>query len=163
MVRILLPLTLTLTLISLTLFCISCGTYIQRSEGCKYMTCTQCQSYFCWDCKRFLQRDHENHLCVQVAQQPPPNLTPAERMAWQARAERYYRHAACGCVVSSASLTSHARRRKRVAKVLQAVDAANRGLGQVGRALGNFQRLRRVARLLTGVAATARGMDTIGM
>ena len=70
------------------------------------------------------------------------------------------RHAA---MVSSASLTSRARRRKRVAKVLQAVDAANRGLGQVGRALGNFQRLRRVARLLTGVAATARGMDTIGM
>jgi len=28
------------------------------------MTCTQCGTHFCWDCKRFLRQDHQEHICT---------------------------------------------------------------------------------------------------
>lgn len=32
--------------------CPSCHTFISKSDGCNKMTCSHCQSYFCWLCNK---------------------------------------------------------------------------------------------------------------
>ncbi|XP_071087983.1 E3 ubiquitin-protein ligase RNF14-like [Haliotis cracherodii] len=36
--------------------CPSCGTHIQKIDGCNKMTCTKCRCYFCWLCNHTLSR-----------------------------------------------------------------------------------------------------------
>ena len=36
--------------------CPSCGSHIQKIDGCNKMTCTKCRSYFCWICMHLLFR-----------------------------------------------------------------------------------------------------------
>merc|ERR1719499_1283638 len=46
--------------------CEKCGTLISKMAGCKFMTCTQCKTPFCWECKKVLKKDHEQHKCNQA-------------------------------------------------------------------------------------------------
>lgn len=43
--------------------CEKCGTLISKTAGCKFMNCAQCKTPFCWECKKVLKKDHENHKC----------------------------------------------------------------------------------------------------
>ncbi|XP_071949731.1 E3 ubiquitin-protein ligase RNF14-like [Antedon mediterranea] len=46
--------------------CPSCGTHIQKIDGCNKMTCTKCRTYFCWLCSNVLSSSnpysHYNNL-----------------------------------------------------------------------------------------------------
>ncbi|OMJ76320.1 hypothetical protein SteCoe_24346 [Stentor coeruleus] len=48
--------------------CAWCTTPVERSKGCKYITCESefCKGkrYFCWDCNAKLTKKHEEHECV---------------------------------------------------------------------------------------------------
>ncbi len=45
--------------------CPSCSSNIQKTEGCNKMTCTQCQSHFCWLCDSPLPKhDPYNHFKI---------------------------------------------------------------------------------------------------
>mmetsp|Transcript_28988 Transcript_28988/g.40384 ORF Transcript_28988/g.40384 Transcript_28988/m.40384 type:complete len:803 (+) Transcript_28988:83-2491(+) len=45
------------------LFRCKCGKFIEKAEGCKYMEC-KCGLHFCWACKQFLERAHQEHECT---------------------------------------------------------------------------------------------------
>jgi hypothetical protein len=55
--------------------CPSCGTPVQRISGCEFMVCSSsvCQSktYFCYDCGKKLERDHEIHNCDKSLRMAP--------------------------------------------------------------------------------------------
>ena len=48
--------------------CYKCKVWIERTHGCKYMTCLSptCQgkTYFCMECERALASKHEEHKCL---------------------------------------------------------------------------------------------------
>ena len=46
--------------------CPGCEAFIERIAGCRYMQCTHCKSYFCWECLTLLNKDHENHPCQPI-------------------------------------------------------------------------------------------------
>ncbi|CAG9319433.1 unnamed protein product [Blepharisma stoltei] len=47
--------------------CPVCGAVVERIDGCEFMVCSssECQgmTYFCYNCGRKLERDHEPHRC----------------------------------------------------------------------------------------------------
>jgi len=49
------------------LFKCSCNRIIEKSWGCKFMRC-RCGRNFCWSCKKFLKRSHEDHECVSITE-----------------------------------------------------------------------------------------------
>ncbi|CAI4225984.1 unnamed protein product [Auanema sp. JU1783] len=48
-----------------TKYCPVCETPVQKTEGCNYMRCT-CNAFFCFNCLRKLNTNHESHHCVAV-------------------------------------------------------------------------------------------------
>mmetsp|Transcript_37914 Transcript_37914/g.73403 ORF Transcript_37914/g.73403 Transcript_37914/m.73403 type:complete len:531 (+) Transcript_37914:35-1627(+) len=120
-----------------------CGIYIQKDQGCKYMTCTQCRAHFCWDCKRFLRRDHEHHACVPT--EAPPNLTPEEKQKWIEQRDR----------------------RKRADDFMEVCRATNRGIGFFYQGLNRYRHLQRMATFAarissgTGVRSVGEGLRAV--
>jgi len=108
-----------------------CGIYIQKDQGCKYMTCTHCRAHFCWDCKRFLRRDHEQHECIPT--EAPPNLTPEQKQKWIEQRER----------------------RKRADKIIEVCRATNRGIGFFYQGLNRYRHMQRVASFAAKVSSGA--------
>lgn len=53
--------------------CPNCGSSIQKMDGCNKMTCTKCNSYFCWLCMKKLSKTNP-YLHFQELNSPCQNL-----------------------------------------------------------------------------------------
>lgn len=49
--------------------CPNCTKPIEKTEGCRAMTCSQCKGNFCWDCLTKLASKYDAHPCIDIAQQ----------------------------------------------------------------------------------------------
>lgn len=65
--------------------CPNCNVSIERSYGCRFMACTNCQSFFCWDCLKKLSTNHEQHFCRPVQSTTMPNYRNTNRPNNQGR------------------------------------------------------------------------------
>lgn len=43
--------------------CPKCEAFIEKTEGCRFMNCTNCKTHFCWDCLLICKKSHEHHDC----------------------------------------------------------------------------------------------------